>query len=324
MDTARSDAELVELGAPTSQDMQAARTVVRQHLQPSPLVRADWLDGPPVYLKLDSLLPTGSFKVRGGLAAVAAYSSLGVPIVTASAGNHGLGLSYAATRLGVDATVVVPRTASAAKIEGLRAFDVRLELVGDTFDEAEDAALRMANDSARYVSPYADRQVIAGQATLAHEVVEVLDEDLTMVVPVGGGGLAVGTALTARRADRDVRVIGVEAEASRAVSAAMAAGRVVSVAVAPTLADGLAGNLEQTCATPHILTATGMEVVSVAESAIEDSIRHLAKRGLVVEGSAAVPLAALVGGLVPRDRPVVLALTGRNIAPPALAALLAP
>jgi threonine dehydratase len=299
---------------PTEADLDDASRVVRAQLRPTPLVPLDVGDDlAPVLLKLDSLQPTGSFKVRGALAALAACAGAGRPVVTASAGNHGLGVAYAATRLGVDATVVVPRTASATKVEALRRYAVTLVLAGESYEEAEAAALEHASTGAHFISAFADRHVIAGQSTLLEEVVAALDAPVTVVVPVGGGGLAAGCALAARRADGDVRVVGVEAAASQAVSAAVHAGRVVAVEVRPTLADGLAGNIEATCVTPRILAATGTQLAAVAEDAIAGAISELWRAGVVAEGSAAVGLAALRQGLLPRDRTVVLAITGRNI-----------
>jgi threonine dehydratase len=311
--------ELDHDAVPTPADLDEAWQVVRRHLTTTPLVTLDGGDDlAPVLLKRDSLQPTGSFKVRGALAAIAACAAAGRPVVTASAGNHGLGVAYAATRLGVDATVVVPRTASASKVEALRRYAVTLVLAGDSYDEAEAAAIDRARSGSRFISAYADRHVIAGQSTLLREVLDMVDGPLTLVVPVGGGGLAAGSelvarALAARDAGAEVRVVGVEAAASLAVSAAVAAGRVVPVPVGPTLADGLAGNIEPGCVTPHLLAATGTQLVAVPEQAISAAIGELWRAGLVVEGSAAVGLAALREGLVPRDRTVVLAVTGRNI-----------
>ena len=147
----------------------SARRVVRSVLEPTPLV-ATSLDGfdAPAFLKLESLLPTGSFKVRGALAAVDACAADGVMVVTASAGNHGLGIAFAARRLGVAATVIVPSTASPAKIAALEKFDVELQLVGTSYEEAEAAAVDMARHTgARFVSAYSDPDVIAGRQPLS-------------------------------------------------------------------------------------------------------------------------------------------------------------
>lgn len=300
-----------------------AQTVVQTHLDRTPLVRVD-LGGfdPPTYLKLESLQPTGSFKVRGALAAVATAVRDGRPVVTASAGNHGLGVAFAATRLNARATVVVPENASTAKVEALRRFDIDLLLVGDRYDAAEQAALRIAEQTnAEFISAYTHPDVIAGQATVVGEVAEQVVGPFRIVVPVGGGGLAAGTALGA---PARASVIGVEAEASRAVSACMRAGRVIDVDVEPTIADGLAGNIAADTITPRILSQHGVHVTAADEAAIRMAVRELALRhGIVAEGSAAVGIAAAAAGNIPADLPTVFVITGRNIAANRLAGLLA-
>ena len=153
-------------------------------------------------------------------------------MVTASAGNHGLGIAFAATRLNARATVVVPENASSAKVEALRRFDIDLRLVGDSYEAAEEAALSLARQTgATFVSAYTHPDVIAGQATVVGEVADQVDGPFRIVVPVGGGGLAAGTALGAPAGPV---IVGVEARASRAVSASMRAGRIVAVDVGPT------------------------------------------------------------------------------------------
>jgi threonine dehydratase len=300
-----------------------AQTVVQTHLDRTPLVRVD-LGGfdPPTYLKLESLQPTGSFKVRGALAAVATAVRDGRPVVTASAGNHGLGVAFAATRLNARATVVVPENASTVKVEALRRFDIDLLLVGDRYDAAEQAALRIAEQTnAEFISAYTHPDVIAGQATVVGEVAEQVVGPFRIVVPVGGGGLAAGTALGA---PARASVIGVEAQASRAVSASMRAGRVIDVDVEPTIADGLAGNIAADTMTPRILSQHGVHVTAVDEAAIRVAVRELALRhGIVAEGSAAVGIAAAAAGNIPADLPTVFVITGRNIAADRLAGLLA-
>ena len=300
-----------------------AQTVVQTHLDRTPLVRVD-LGGfdPPTYLKLESLQPTGSFKVRGALAAVATAARDGRPVVTGSAGNHGLGVAFAATRLNARATVVVPENASTVKVEALRRFDIDLLLVGDRYDAAEQAALRIAEQTnAEFISAYTHPDVIAGQATVVGEVAEQVVGPFRIVVPVGGGGLAAGTALGA---PARASVIGVEAQASRAVSASMRAGRVIDVDVEPTIADGLAGNIAADTITPRILSQHGVHVTAADEAAIRVAVRELALRhGIVAEGSAAVGIAAAAAGNIPADLPTVFVITGRNIAANRLAGLLA-
>jgi threonine dehydratase len=239
-------------------------------------------------------------------------------VVAASAGNHGLGLAYAAAELGARVTVIVPRLASAAKVSALQQFDVRLVLHGEGYSEAEGHALDLAAaDGGRYVSPYNDPDVIAGQGTLARELLEQVPDLGTVVVPVGGGGLVAGISLGL--AGTDVRVVGIESEASPSMSAAVSAGTIVPITVEPTLADGLAGNLEAGAITVDIALHNKVEILTVSEADIRSAMVYAAhKMGLVLEGAGAVGVAAVRAGLVAPDgqgRETVVLLTGRNVAP---------
>ena len=296
----------------------AAWEVVRRHLAVTPVVTAPQL-GPHVSLKVESFQPTGSFKVRGGLAAVAATLAAdpGREVVGASAGNHGLGLAYAAAKLKAKVTVIVPRLASAAKVSALQQFDVRLVLHGEGYSEAEAHALDLVDrEGGRYVSPYNDPDVIAGQGTMARELLEQVPNLGTVVVPVGGGGLVSGISLGL--VGTGIRVIGVESEASPSMSAAVAAGGIVPITVEPTLADGLAGNLEAGAITVDIALENHVDILTVSEADIRSAMAYAAhKMGLVLEGAGAVGVAAVRAGLIAPDdgRETVVILSGRNIAP---------
>jgi threonine dehydratase len=280
-------------------------------------VRAQAL-GDDVWLKLESQQPTGSFKVRGALAALSALDP-GAEVVTASAGNHGLGLAWAATALGRRATVVVPETASPAKLAALERFDVQLVRHGPSYDEAEAHALELAARGATYVSAYNDTQVIAGQSTIGRE----LPWPATVVCPLGGGGLASGLGLWASTC-AGARVIAVESERSRVFRAALDAGAIVPIQPEPTIADGLGGNIEPGAATFELVRDHVAEVLSASEDELEDAIRFMVTgTGLVVEGAAAAAVAAVRAGRVGAGGPVVVVVSGRNIARPRLAALLA-
>ncbi len=304
---------------PTAEQFDQAWEVVRSHLTVTPVVPARQL-GQGISLKLETLQPTGSFKVRGGLAAVAATlrSDPTSHVVASSAGNHGLGLAYAGAALAARVTVIVPRHASAAKVSAIQQFDVRLVLHGEGYSEAEAHALDLAErDGARYISPYNDPDVIAGQGTIAREIIEQVPHLGTVVVPVGGGGLVAGLALGL--AGTGVQVVGVESEASPSMSAAVAAGGMVPISVEPTLADGLAGNLEVGAVTVDIALEHKVEILTVSEADIRSAMAFsVNKMGLVLEGAGAVGVAAARAGLVaPRTdgKETVILLTGRNIAP---------
>ncbi|HEX2410692.1 MAG TPA: pyridoxal-phosphate dependent enzyme [Solirubrobacteraceae bacterium] len=291
---------------PAASDLAAAEQVVRRVLAQTPVVEALG-----VCLKVETVQPTGSFKVRGALAALDALPP--GPVVTASAGNHGLGVAKAAALLGRQATVVVPETASMAKVERLREFAVELVLAGSSYDEAEAHALGLEGS---YVSPYNDPLVIAGQRTLGVELGEQLAGPLTVVVPAGGGGLLAGVALWASER-ADVRVVGVEAAASRALSSSVEAARVVEVEVGPTLADGIAGGLEPGSITVDIAARAVDGFAAVEESELRAAMRALAlEAGLVAEGAGAAATAAVLAGRVADERPgarVVAVVSGRNL-----------
>jgi len=308
---------------PTEDDFADARAVVARHLTPTPLVpspirRRAWL-------KLETFQPTGSFKVRGALAAMSAVAPER-PVITASAGNHALGVGFAARTLERKAMVVVPETASEAKLDALRTLPVQVVTHGETFDEAEMWAISRAEAPARdidLISPYNDPHVIAGQATIMDEILAQHpgDRPLTVIAGAGGGGLLSGLGLRASQLtsdERPIRIVGVEAEASPGLSTAVEAGRVELVEVESTLADGLAGNLEGGSITIELVKRHVAELVQVTEDDIAAGIRWLVKRqGIVAEGAGAAPVAALLADLIPDnylDGDVVAVISGRNIA----------
>lgn len=277
--------------------------------------------GGDIFQKLELIQATGSFKLRG------ASNSLSMlpaderqrGIVTASAGNHGLGVAHAARALGIPATIVVSREASSAKIGALRRYPVRLLLEGSNYDVAERHARELARECGlAFVSGYNDPGVIAGQGTIALEILEELPHTAALLVPVGGGGLISGVAMWAKTVAPTIKVIGVQSEATPAMHAALDAASLVDVPDVPTLADGLAGNIEAESMTFELTQRYVDEIVLVRETDIRAAIRFYAHElHLIVEGSAAVGLAALLSGRVNVSAlhgPVVDVVTGRNIA----------
>jgi threonine dehydratase len=306
-----------DVAPPTAADLEAAWEVVRARLAPTPLVPAPAL-GEQVWLKLETLQPTGSFKVRGALSALS-RAGHDADVVTASAGNAGLGVAWAASELGVRATVVVAETASPAKVAALQALPVTLVQHGADYDAAEAHALSLGG---AYVSSYNDTGIIAGQSTLGRELP---DGPVTVVAPLGGGSLASGLGLWAAERGDGARVVGVEAERSPAFSTALAAGAITPFTVGETLADGLAGNLEPGSATFPLVRDHVAAVVQASEPEIEEGIRFLARaHGLVAEGAGATAVAAVLAGRVELGAErVVVVVSGRNIALPRLATVLA-
>jgi threonine dehydratase len=299
-----------------------ARDVVAAALPPTPLIQSPGL-GDGVSLKLEGFQPTGAFKVRGALAALSAMAGKASGgVVTASSGNHALGVAWAAQRLDISATVVVPTNASPAKLASLRQFPATVIQHGSSYQEAEEHAISLATGDVRYVSASSSLDVIAGQATIGAELLEQLSGEFTVACGIGGGALASGLGLTGNASGR-MSIIGVEAAASLAMSTAVRAGAIVSVEVHDSLADGLIGNLEPGTVTVALISRYVGRLVSVTEHQIIDAIRYLASaHGVIAEGSGAAPVAAIMSGEVPVTGQTVAVVTGRNISLGVLAELL--
>jgi threonine dehydratase len=315
---------------PTDRDLEMARSLVAAHLAPSPIVSVD-IEGRPVLLKLESLQPTGSFKVRGALVAMSAVPANGSALAV-SAGNHALGIGWASARLGIPATVVIAETASPAKRAKLEQLPITLIRHGASYDEAERWAIEQAAIAPAgtvFISAYNDPLVIAGASTVMDEILaQVPDgEPLTLIVPASGGGLLAGISLRASQlstAQRPIRIVAVELETSPALSAALDAGRVVHIDCEPTIADGLSGNFEPGSVTVDIVADKLAGVVTIPEHALHEAIRFLAGNvGLIAEGAGAAATAAVCAGLVGETAGTVVAIvSGRNIAMPLLTDIL--
>lgn len=307
---------------PTSEDLARAREVVAAHLAPTPLVETTKGEQ-RLWLKLETLQPTGSFKVRGALAAMNGMPT-GTRVLAASAGNHALGIAWAAAQTGTAATVIVAESASPAKLAKLAAFPVDVVRYGASYDEAEAFAVEHAQalpEGTVFISPYNDPQVIAGQSTVLDEIVLYLPVGtaLTVVVPVGGGGLLAGMCLRAeelRAQGHDIQLVGVEAARSPAISSAIAAGETTPIEIGETIADGLAGNLEPGSSTVELIAGRVNAIVQVDEIDLESAMRALAwDAGVLAEGSGAASVAAVLTNAVTPDegRLTVAIVSGRNI-----------
>lgn len=295
----------------TAADILAAARRVAADVFRTPLVRAPWLSA---HLKLECLQRTGSYKARGAFNALRQLSPT-TAIVTASAGNHGRAIACAAETLGFAATIFTPRGAPRAKLDAIVAHGACLQAVAEDYDDAERRARAFAAETGAAFVLASHSDVIAGAGTIALEIFESLPEVGTIVVPLGGGGLLAGIAIAARAIAADVEIVGVEAAASTAFTAALAAGRIVRVTVQPTLADGLAGNLDQDTITFDIVRRFVDRVVTVDERAIATAIRDIAANERVIaEGAGAAAVAALMSGTIDRrERTTVAIVSGGNI-----------
>lgn len=291
------------------------RGVVRH----TPMEHSLWLSqeyDQPVFLKLECFQATGSFKLRGAhyKLALLAEAREAPPILTVSAGNHGLAVAYSAGRLGLEATVIVPENASPAKVAAIQRYPVRLLKIGVDYDAAESAALRMSSESTTvFVSPYNDSEVIAGQGTVALEMIEDIPDLDAIVVPTGGGGLLAGVAIAARALLPGIKVYGVEPAASPTMTRALEAGRIIAITEEETIADGLAGNIQAGSMTFPIVQELVDGMILVSETAIRDAIMHSARQDhRIIEGSSATAIAAL-GDTRLRGLKVGAVITGCNI-----------
>jgi threonine dehydratase len=295
------------------EDVRAARDRIRSDVVVTPLERARWLDHPGtrVWLKLECFQRTGSFKARGAFAKLRALDSeqRRGGILTVSAGNHGLGVAEAAFELAISATVVVPKNAAPTKVRAIRERGAVLIEAGENYDQAERAGRAMAEERGLvFVSAYNDREVIAGQGTIALEVLEQHPGLDACLAPVGGGGLLAGIAIAAP----SLRSIGAEPEASPTMTAALAKNEIVPIEERPTLADGLAGNIELGSITFEPIRDRVSEIVLVSEAEIGAAIVEAARHAhLMLEGSAAVAIAAVQKAGPLGD--VAVVVTGRNI-----------
>ena len=309
---------------PTVSDIVRARLRLQRHLTPTPLRESLPLGisaGRRVLLKLESLNLTHSFKIRGafnallGLIEAHPDPARRPSVVTASAGNHGRAMAYAAEKLGIALVVFAPATAPRAKTDAIRRHGATLHLSPD-YDAAEQQARAFADaQGAVFISPYNHPDVIAGAGTIGLEIVEQCPDVATVVVPMGGGGLASGVGLALRAAAPLARIVGVEADASTPFTTSLARGAITTIDAGPTLADGLAGNLEPGSMTFPLVQQVVAEVVTVSELALIGAMRRMAAdEHLIVEGSSAVAVAAVEGGLVGgADGPVVAIVSGANI-----------
>jgi threonine dehydratase len=320
---------------PTLADVNAARRRLRGIALHTPLEPSRELTeesgAADVRLKREEVQPTGAFKTRGAhnKVAVVAEGRPEAGLVTASSGNHGIAVATAAIRHGMRLTVLVGRSISPAKLERLRALEtsrVTVELAGDDTDDAEiEARRRDDGGHAIYIPPYNDPEVIAGQATVGVEILTDWPEVDTIVVPIGGGGLIAGIGLWAKAMNPGLRLIGVQPAASPPMYAHFETGSTDAMPIAPTLADGVAGNIERTSITWRLCRQLVDEVVLIDEEAIADTMRWaLEVPHVLLEGSAVLGIAALRGGLVAAEgRNVAIVTTGRNVSPEVLRSVLA-
>src|SRR5256884_3547029 len=293
--------------APTLTDVEEARARLEDVARVTPVYGSETLSkkvGRPVTLKAENLQRTGSFKIRGAVNKIATLSSRErrAGVVAASAGNHGQAVAWAAREAGIKATVFMPQDAPMAKVEPTKNYGAQAELQGANFEEALAAALAFVESKgATFIHPYEDEKVIAGQGTIGLEIADQVPDVQTVVIPVGGGGLASGISLALRAVKPDLRIVGVQAGLA-----------------GWTIADGIAVKSVGEV-TSRILESTLDDMISVTDEEICEAIVLLLERSkLVVEGAGAVGVAALLSGKAGGDGPALALLSGGNIDPTVL------
>jgi threonine dehydratase len=315
----------------TAADVAAAGIRVAEVAIRTPLVPSVALSrrcGVEVTLKLESVQPTGSFKIRGAASKIGSLDAevAARGVVTASTGNHGRAVAHVAARLDVPATICLSDNVPAGKVRALEALGCEVVIGGQSQAAAlVTAADLVAQRDATLVHPFDDVEVIAGQGTIASEMLEDAPDVTTVLIPLSGGGLAAGIAVATKTADPGIRLVGISMERAAVMAASLDAGHPVDLPEEPTLADSLQGGIGLDNATSFpILAALLDEVVLIDEQAIWDGMRFaFDEHRLVLEGGGAVGIAALLHGAVDvsEDGHVVIVASGANAEPAHIAAL---
>jgi threonine dehydratase len=304
---------------PRPTDVLVAANRLRGVIERTPIVRSAALsqrvDG-DVHLKCEHQQRTGSFKIRGAYNALATLTddAKARGVVASSAGNHGLGLAWAAQALGVRARIFVPATAPSVKRDGIVALGAEVDTTQPDYDAAHLVAERYAREhDMTFVNPCEGDALLAGQGTVGLEILEDLPDVATIVVPVGGGGLVGGIAALVRAIAPVVRIVGAQSAKTNAMAASFAAGHRVEIPVMPTLADGLAGQINDE--ELAVGRASLDDIVTVTEQEIAAAIAWLShEHDMRVEGSGAVGVAALLHQRVRAPAsPVAVVVSGGNI-----------
>lgn len=299
-------------------DIYLAQARLRPYIESTPLVPAGDLPGvrasAGIYLKLENLQRTRSFKVRGALNKLLALSreARARGVAAASAGNHAQGVAYGARLLGATALIVMPQRTPQVKIKATRAYGAEVLLEGASYEEAEARARALAEERGLvYVSPYNDPAVIAGQGTIGLEIIAALPDVAQVLIPVGGGGLAAGVGLALRRLRPDARLLGVSSRATPAMYNRLKGTHLPQL---PTLAEGLAGDIEPGAITVELARQLLDDIVLVEEAHLAAAmVWMLREHGWVIEGSAAVGIAALLSGQVQAEGLTVAIVSGGNV-----------
>lgn len=304
----------------TLEDIKEAQNNIKRVIRKTPLFYSSTFSnksGYNVYFKCENKQKTGAFKIRGAYNKIVSLSEEERKrgVIASSAGNHAQGVAYAAAAFGVESTVVMPITAPQAKIQATKGYGAKVIQCGEVYDECYIKALDIQNENrAIFVHPFNDEAVIAGQGTIALEILEELPETDAIIVPIGGGGLISGIALAAKEIKPDIKIIGVQAEIIASTKASLEKGEIVTLKGAKSLADGISVKTPGDITFDYIKKYVD-EVVTVTEDEIAQAIFYLMETSkLISEGAGAVALAAILSDKVHvKGENIVAIISGGNI-----------
>ncbi|MGB6116891.1 MAG: hydroxyectoine utilization dehydratase EutB [Mesorhizobium sp.] len=309
--------------AVTLADIERAAARIEGRVERTPLIVSPSLSrhaGQSVHLKLETRQPIGAFKLRGATNAILALddASRRRGLVTASTGNHGRAVAYAAREAGIPATVCMSALVPANKVEAIRSLGAEIRIVGTSQDDAQEEVERLVKSHGLTpIPPFDAVDVVAGQGTIGLELLADLPDLDTVLVPLSGGGLAGGIAAAVKALKPQARLIGISMERGAAMHAAITAGRPVAVREEETLADSLGGGIGLSNQVTFALCRDLLdEIILLSEEEIARGIRHAAREeGEIVEGAGAVGIAAILAGKVTLSGPTAIIVSGGNIDP---------
>lgn len=294
---------------------------IRKYIIETPLLHSQFLSEAgncEVYLKLENMQITGSFKIRGAMNKILSVleEKKNVEFIASSSGNHALAFAYSTNELGLKGTVYLPNNTSKAKIEALRHYNLDINFYGDDCVKTETYARRIAEkNNSIYISPYNDLQIVAGQATVAVELERQLKKFDSTFVPVGGGGLISGIGGYFKETKSDMVVIGCQPENSSVMYESIKAGKILDLPSKPTISDGTAGGIEENSITFNLCKAYVDDYVLVSENEIKEAIRLvIGKHQMLVEGAGALSIASFLKQEEKhKNQNIVLVISGSKI-----------
>ncbi|MEB9673076.1 MULTISPECIES: bifunctional threonine ammonia-lyase/L-serine ammonia-lyase TdcB [Bacillus cereus group] len=303
-------------------DIKKAKEVLDINARKTPLVKSFYLTsktGGEIYLKLENMQLTGSFKFRGAFNKISQLTNEEKErgVIACSAGNHAQGVALSSHLLGIKSKIVMPTSAPQAKVDATRGYGSEVILYGDTFDDAKAKCEEIIKETGEtYLHPYDDVEVMAGQGTIGLDILDDMWDVDTVIVPIGGGGIISGIAVALKSFNPSINIIGVQADNVHGMKASYDAGKIVEHYEEPTIADGCAvkipGNL-----TFEIVKDLVDDIVTVSEEELEVAMKDLLQRGkAVVEGAGALATAALLAGKVDKyvqGKKVVAVISGGNV-----------